>query len=154
MTQGRYDIVPIYKPKNLDRHHLCGARFGSPQLFQLPWGYSCTSTHFYYNGSPFVYMYYTYYASLYLYTCTCTCTCTCIMYEGKLTRALWSTHALHLQLGHMLLTTFIYTDKASRANEHKIPHAFMHSGVCGHNGQLKYAICDACRPCHLILSVL
>ena len=82
-----------------------------------------------YNGTPFVYMCYTYCAfPLYLYTYTCTCICTCIMCKGKLTRALWSMHALHLQLGRTLLTTFTYTDKASCVNEHKTLHAFMHSG--------------------------
>ena len=25
---------------------------------------------------------------------------------------------------------------------------------CGYDGQLKYTICDICRPCHLILSIL
>ena len=35
-----------------------------------------------------------------------------------------------------------------------IMHATWHVNGCGYNGQLNYTICDACRLCHLILSIL
>ena len=56
----------------------------------------------------------------------------------------------------MLLTTFSYTYKASHEHEQKV-HASSIMGmfnVCGCNVQLKHIVCDICRPCQLILSML
>ena len=61
-----------------------------------------------------------------------------------------------VQLGHMLLTTLAYTYKASREHEQKACASSIVGifDVCGYVAQLKYTICDICRPCQSILSEL
>ena len=56
----------------------------------------------------------------------------------------------------MLSTTLAYTYEASREHEQKA-HASSIVGmfdVCGYDAQLKYTICEICRPCQSILSIL
>ena len=74
-------------------------------------------------------------------------------------------HTLHapcncfiVQLGHMLSMTVTYTrTRLSRVHEQKL-HAYKYIvdmvDGCGYDGQLKYTICDACRPYHSISSIL
>ena len=58
----------------------------------------------------------------------------------------------------MLLTTFTYTYEASGPGVHEQKaHAQCIMGMvdgCGYDGQLKYIICDTCRPCNLIPSIV
>ena len=66
---------------------------------------------------------------------------------------------VQLAIGHMLSMTFTYVYEASRVHEQKAQwhvYAYIVGMVNGHgcDGQLKYTICDVCRPCHSILSIL
>ena len=71
-------------------------------------------------------------------------------------------HGIITQLGHnMLLMTFTCTYEANCVHEHKAQcQCSIHICIvgmvdgCGYDSQPKYTICDTCRPCHSILSIL